>query len=344
MRGPRRSCIKRLVHLRRLLLLVASAVAAAAVAPPAGAQILLGAGLLVQTSGAVTALSLNGASGTGTASLTIFVPTGFGLRLDRPPGAKIGRAALSLSSAADPSGLGADAEGPVVVADPARYVGDPRAACAPGTHLAVWRLEPLDVPVFVDRASGPDSALGGHELRICFDLREGLAFRGLSLELERTVVAPSLPGLYAWRAFLTPRTPSGAADAGGTYETRSVVAWPAVLTLRARRAGPTRALLYGRLLLASRPRARATVRVVPFTSTEGEGSLTVTIGRSLSARTDRAGRFRLRVRVRRTTEFVALWFAFPRDTCSSPSPAPAGCVGESTSPALSGRVVVRRRR
>jgi hypothetical protein len=329
----------------RLLLLLAAAVAAAGLAAPAGGQVLISSGLLVGATAAETDISLSVGGGAGTAWATIVVPPGFEMRLDRPAGAKLGRADLSLDSAADPSGFGSQVSGDVVAVDPAAFANDAGiAACAPGRHLAAWRLEPLDLPVFVDRATGPEAALGGYQLRICFDLRRGLTLSGLSLELDRTIVPPSMPGLYTWRALVTPRTPSGAADAGGTYEARCVHAWPTVLTLRSRRIGPARRLLYGRLLLAGRPRAGATVRVIRYSSTSSEGSLTVTIGQSLSARTDRAGRFRARVRLRRTTAFYALWFAFPRESCSSPSAAPGGCVSESISPAVSRPLVVRRRR
>jgi hypothetical protein len=333
---------KRQVLPRRLLLLLAAAVAASAFAAPAGAQLTLGGVLLVQTSRAETNLSLGGA-GAGIASATILVPPGYDLKLDRPAGTQIGRAALALASAADPEGTGAEANGSVVVGDPRLAASDPRiSACAPGVHLAAWRLEPLDVPVLVDRATGPQAALGGYELRICPSLRAGLALRSLSLDLQGVVVAPALPGLYVWRALLTPRTPSGGADPGGTYEARSIVPWPSVLTLRARRTGRGRGLLYGRLLLAGRPRAGATVEIIAFTSSIAEGSVWFALGRSLEARTDRSGRFRRPVRVRRRTMFVAAWLAPPRETCSSPSSAPAGCVSETTSPALSERVVVLR--
>lgn len=326
----------------RLLLLLAVAVAAAALAAPAGAQFVLGGVLVVGTTPTITDVSLGSAAGAGTASATIFVPAGFGLSLDRPVGVEIGKADVSLASAADPDGDGAQTDGSVVVEDPARAAIDPRVtACAPGAHLAVWRLEPLDLPVVVDRTTGSEAALGDFRMRICPDLRPGLTFRSLDLQLTRTVVTPSRPGLYVWRALMTPRTPSGAADSGGTYELRSIVPWPAVLTLHARRTGRGRALLYGRLLLAGRPRSGATIQMIRFTSSSGGDSFTFTVGESLSARTDRAGRFRRPVRVRRRTSFVAIWFAPPRQACSSPSPAPGGCVAETTSPALSGRAVVR---
>ena len=277
---------------RRLPLLLVAAVAAAALAEPAGAQLLPGGVLLVSTTRAETDISLNGGAGAGTASASIFVPAGYDLR-PRPVGVQIGRADVSLDSAADPEGAGAHTDGSVVVEDPARAAVDPRvAACAPGAHLAVWRLEPLDLPVVVDRTTGSETAFGGFRLRICPDLRAGLTFRSLDLELDGPVVAPARPGVYVWRALLTPRTPSSAADPGGTYEARSIVPWPSVLTLRARRTGRGRALLYGRLVLAGRPRSRATIQMIPFTSSVGAGSFTFVLGRALTARTDRAGRFR----------------------------------------------------
>jgi len=228
--------------------------------------------------------------------------------------------------------------------DPNRYASNPKLqACASGTHAAVWRLEPLDIPVFVDAASGPDSALGGYVLRVCLDLPAGLSFRDLSLELERTVGVPTLPGIYVWHAFITPATSSGTVDEAATWEVRALVPWPAVLSLHARRGkSKGRYVLYGRLTLAGRPRGGATIRILRLVPpTEGSGTISIGLSTPKATETNRAGRFSIAVRVTRRTDFFALWFPFPRDGCSTPSTAPGGCQSESTSPALSRPAVVR---
>src|SRR2546423_2715710 len=339
---PARASTVRLVARRALPFLVVVALWAAA---PAHAQTF--STLVVVTSRSETAFAVSGAAGGGTARVQVSVPAGFTLSLARPVGAVLGRARFGLSSAADPQGQGSSTEGDVVVADPARYAGNPRyQACAPGPHAAVWRLEPLDVPVFVDQASGPDAALGGYELRVCFDLPSGLSFQTFELDLTRTIVPATTPGIYIWRAFITPTTTTGSVDEGGTWEVRGLVPWPIVLTLKARREkAKARYLLYGRLVLAGKPRGGATIRILRFTpDTAGSTSVTITLAAPKSAVTNRAGRFHTAVRVTRRTDFFAIWLPFPRESCSTPSTAPGGCLTETTSPAVSDQLVVRPKR
>ena len=103
-----------------------------------------------------------------------------------------------------------------------------------------------------------------------------------------------------------------------------------------------RYVLYGRLVLAGKPRGGATIRLLRATSaTEGSSSLTISFSTPKATETNRTGRFRLAVTVKRRTDFFAIWFPFPREGCSSPSTAPGGCQTESTSPAVSSRLVVR---
>jgi hypothetical protein len=299
--------------------------------------------LFIQSTPAETAIAVSGGSA-GTARVQISVPAGFGLNVSRPVGATVGRASFELASAASPGGEGSTTEGDIVVADPSRYAANARlAACASGTHAAVWRLEPLDVPIFVDAASGPDAALGGYELRACFDLPQGLSFQDFELDLQRTVVPPTLPGIYSWHALVTPVTAAGTVDENGTWEVRALVPWPSVLTLHARHAKTKgHYVLYGRLVLAGKARGGATIRILRTVSaTAGSSSFTISFSTPKATETSRTGRFRLPVTVKRRTDFYALWFPFPREGCSSPSTAPGGCQTESTSPALSERLVVR---
>jgi hypothetical protein len=311
--------------------------------PAAPAQAQSTSFLFVQSTPAETAIDVSGGSASA-ARVQISLPAGFGLNVSRPVGATVGRASLELASAASPGGEGSTTEGDIVVADPSRYAGNaPLAACASGTHATVWRLEPLDVPIFVDAASGPDAALGGYELRACFDLPQGLSFRELELDLLRTIVPPTLPGIYVWHALVTPATATGAVDENGAWEVRALVPWPVALTLHARHGKANgRYVLYGRLVLAGKPRGGATIRLLrAISGTEGSSSFTISFATPRAAETNRAGQFRLAVTVKRRTDFYALWFPFPREGCSSPSTAPGGCQTETTSPALSRRLVVR---
>jgi len=293
-----------------------------------------------------TSVSVGGGGAAGTAWIDISIPAGFTLDLGRPPGTILGRSTVDLDSAAAPEGDGSTAEGDVVVSDPARYAADARAQrCAPGKHAAVWRLEPLDLPIFVDPASGPDAALGGYDLRLCLDLAPGLLFGDVVLDLKRSLGVPTTPGFYLWRVFVTPLTPTGAGDERATWEAHGIVPWPLVLTLRAHPAvQKNRSVLSGRLLLAGKPRAHAAVHIVGLPA--GRVIPTTSSLRSLqrSVETDRSGRFRTTVRVRQRIAFFALWFPAPRRGCSSPGTAPGGCVTETTSPATSRPAIVRPHR
>jgi hypothetical protein len=192
--------------------------------------------LFVQPTRSETSVTMSGAGSAGAARIELSIPAGFTLDLTRLPGTLLGRTTVDIDSAAAPEGEGSTAEGDVVVSDPARYAADARIqACAPGKHAAVWRLEPLDLPIFVDPASGPDAALGGYDLRLCPELAPGLIFGDLELDLKRSVGVPATPGIYLWRAFVTPLTQTGVADERATCEAHGIVPWPAVLTLRAHR-------------------------------------------------------------------------------------------------------------
>jgi hypothetical protein len=302
--------------------------------------------LIVQSARSQTSIAVAGGGDAGTARIDISVPAGFTPDLGRPVGTVIGRSTLDLESTAAPNGEGAMAVGDVVVVDPARYAADPRLqACAPGKHAAVWRLEPLDLPIFVDPASGPDAALGGYDLRLCLALAPGLQFQDVELDLDRSLGVPVTPGLYLWRAFVTPLTPAGVADERATWEAHAIVPWPTELTLGARRtAQKNRFVVTGRLMLAGRPRAHATVRILGLpTALVLPGDSAPRLIRK-SVETDRAGRYRTTVRVTQRTELYALWLPVPRDHCSSPGSAPGGCVTETTSPATSRPVDVSPRR
>src|SRR5207248_1007919 len=96
----------------------------------------------------------------------------------------------------------------------------------------------------------------------------------IELDLLRTVVPPALPGIYVWHALVTPLTAAGTVDENGAWEVRALVPWPSVLTLHARHAkAKGRYVLYGRLVLAGKPRGGATIRLLRATSaTEGSSS------------------------------------------------------------------------
>jgi hypothetical protein len=310
---------------------------------PAHAQ---GSILLVQAASSQSSVALAGGGDAGTARIQISIPAGFTLDLGRPVGTVLGRSTVDFVSVSAPDGEGSTAEGDVVVVDQARYAADPRLqACAPGRHAAVWRLDPLDLPIFVDPASGPDAALGGYDLRLCLDLASGLRFQDIELDLQRSLGVPATPGIYLWRAFVSPLTPAGVADERATWEAHALVPWPTMLTLRTRRtAQKDRFVVAGRLLLAGQPRARAAIRVLGLPTELVLPGAPVPRPIRKSVETDRAGRYRTTLRVTERTQLFAVWLPLPRDGCSSPGTAPGGCTTETTSPATSRPAIVRPRR
>jgi hypothetical protein len=302
--------------------------------------------LLVQAASSQTSVALAGGGDAGTAGIQISIPAGFTLDLGRPVGTVLGRSTVDFVPVSAPDGEGSTAEGDVVVVDQAPYAADPRLqACAPGRHAAVWRLEPLNLPIFVDPASGPDAALGGYDLRLCLDLTSRLRFQDIELDLQRSLGVPATPGIYLWRAFVSPLTPAGVADERATWEAHALVPWPTMLTLRTRRtAKKDRFVVAGRLLLAGQPRARAAIRVLGLPTELVVPGAPVPRPIRKSVETDRAGRYRTTLRVTERTQLFALWLPLPRDSCSSPATAPGGCITETTSPATSRPAIVRPRR
>ena len=155
------------------------------------------------------------------ASMSIYVPTGYGLDLTLPKGTKVGGVvALPNFDASD-----------LVVDDPAAFTADP---CAPGTHAAVWTTsmtisgQPTTVPIFLDPTTGTDTARGAYRLTYC---QTSIAL----LVLETGLTAPTTPGAYTWRAFVQPPGVAPAApDPNAVYELRSVVEIPHSLAAKAR--------------------------------------------------------------------------------------------------------------
>ena len=122
-------------------------------------------------------------------SVSIYVPAGYAIDLTLARGTKIG------TVIGVPSFEGVD----LTVADPAAFTADP---CSPGAHAAVWTAvltiggTPKTVPVFVDPTTGDESAWGAYRITFC---QTAIAL----FELD-ALTAPVIPGLFTWRAFVSP--------------------------------------------------------------------------------------------------------------------------------------------
>lgn len=258
-----------------------------------------------------------------TAKVAVYVPAGYGTRIDRVPGTVIGSV---LDASVDVVGAVGRATGTVVAGDPAAYTAD---ACAPGTHLAVWLVhltgDGLDqtIPLYVDPVlDEPERALGAVRIVACPPAQPRLL--GLSLELERVFRNPTQRGTYLWRALLTPETGDAAlSSAGATVESRSPVGLPAEIVVEGRYEFLSRSgVVKGRATLAGRP-----VRDVALTLWSGKKRWG--LSRTGLVSTDSRGRFRVVRPLATTTFFRASATLAEEDVteagCASPV-APGGCV------------------
>jgi hypothetical protein len=169
-----------------------------------------------------------------TASVDVFAPAGYGANLDQPLGATIGTldAHVATATVADQRVAGS-----IKNAEPATAVAA-AAACTPDrtVHDAVWtvNLNSGGTPVgrlvlFVDRATGAQTADYSARIRSCFDDPATSGYRLLraTLTLNGLFANPAASGEYRWTTILRtlsqlPTTP---------VESQTIVSLPPKLTL-----------------------------------------------------------------------------------------------------------------
>jgi hypothetical protein len=295
------------------------------------------------------------AGAAATARIVLYAPRGYGTNVAQPAGTKIGDAA----AAVDVGGTTLPLQGQVVADTPAKYTSDPKAqACAPGAHAAVWVIQLLlqgqafSIPMFVDATSGAEASLGSFKLQTCFpspyvpEAQGGAPFGAKFVEADIDFTSaftnPSSASVYVWRSLLTPYTAGTATpDAAGTYELRSVAFIPVTFRVKARFDKKKRqAVLTGRLVLSG-VAAGGRVPVI------GGAGRDVSKWKLLGTATVKKGAVSFRKRLSKST-YLALLVPPEADTCfdGQPPAAPAGCIRETTAPAISNvvRVVVPKKR
>jgi hypothetical protein len=275
--------------------------------------------------------------------VTLYVPDRYGLNPADPPGTREGDDFIDAGS---DFGLG-----DLRAADPAYIDPGQAQACAPGSHDAVWTLQfdlsstSLTVPVYIDRTSGEEAALGAYKLQICLPLAHvasqaggwplGSRVKALGLSFTR-ITNPGSAGVYVWRAFVSNPDATGNPDASTTYELRSDMPLPAKLSLAGRfDRAHHRAIFSGRLTTPSLPAGGLRIslyrRVGVFWRNVG------------STRTSASGSYKFVRRQSKTTTYGTEVWAI--GTCNGTSTAPRGCATEThgaiDSPNV--RVVVRHR-
>ena len=289
--------------------------------------------------------------GPSMAKATIYIPSGYRLDLSRPPGSRIGETFVAVLF----NGGFTSGSGTVSTGDPAALPGDAAAqACSPGTHAAVWiatyqaARSSGAVRFYVDPTTGPEASLGAFRLVACFvspdATPEGPYFIQFELGLAgpggSVLTPPARAGTYIWRGFVTPYVDGTTTpDPGATYEARTHVLVPHVITERARyRSRSQQLVVTGRLFAAGHPRRRTLLDVV---AAPGGGVLRL-LGHT---RTRNDGRYSLVTRVREglRARVYDVWVLRREQPglCQGASPAPAGCVDDSISPPPSALAHVR---
>jgi hypothetical protein len=324
--------------MKKLVVLLALAAAALAYARPAAADYSLSIAPSVgnlQVHGTRIEIA-TGDSLRAPASVKVYVPNGYGLTLNDAPGTQVGEAVAFVGS---PSGSGlAFGDGEIDAIAP-NAVPAADQSCAPGTHAAAWqvqgqtdKLKNFSFTIFADPTSGADTAFGAFTLQWCTPQVGHVLDVALLLN---TVVKPGVSGMYLWRAVATPQglTPSAA------VELRAVVPTPDSLTVTSRRLSRARVLTVTGRLVVGTPKANARIDALPLEASNGSGAPSAelvgafgALGIVLPHTTTRAdGTFTLRIKLRKKENVVALIYAgAPPALCGGPSPAPSGCLDQTT--------------
>ena len=291
------------------------------------------------------------------AAINIFVPSGYGAKVDQAAGTTIGN--VDATAFSRDTGLTLPLSGTVTTDNPAAHATDP---CSPGTNAAVWNLnlsvagQTLVVPLYVNPTSGAATALGAYNLKICLPPPDvpigtpGRAFQGAQfLDAQFTVngifTTPTAAGVSRWETLFTPYNPGkGTPNLAGTFEVRSFVPLPIVLALQAKYNKTTKVYtLTGKLTEGGQPVAGASVAI-------DRGATAAGVKRAATATSGATGAFKSsgKLKPKKTTFFQASASAKERDYtatgCQSPLPAtiaPAGCVAATLSPWTAKSATVR---
>lgn len=285
------------------------------------------------------------------ARLTFYVPQGYGLSLSAAPGKRIGSAnAEVLTDRSYAYNFPDFAFGDLTVGNPALGLDATAQACSAGSHAAVWvaTLELDEGPsftirIYVDPTSGDEVVRGAFRLVACFPSPYVPALQGgaplgaqfASFELNLPVTKQPASGSYAWRLLVTPFLYGTATpDDASTFEVRTRVLVPHVLTLTASYQAKTKTLLVsGRLLGNGKPRQGVTFRLW----VEADDPFWGFLFNGWTVKTRADGTYSLRKRLPQAQEAqtltVSTFFSSPGSgRCGGPPIVPGGCVDESLSP------------
>jgi hypothetical protein len=279
-----------------------------------------------------------------TAKDTIYAPLGYGVNLSQAAGTKIGdvSARLILRSGGNAE---VDVDGQVIADNPALYQVN---QCAPGLHAAVWKLNitvagtPLTVPIYVDPVTaGPEATFASAKIQLCLagpiGTPAGAQLLFAFFDVNGVFTNPSNTTDRIWHSLFTPYTPGTPnPNPGGTTEGQAFVPGRVALTVKSKSLKRGRVVVSGKLLIDGRPYRGAVVELYVGNKKVG------------SARTNAAGNYTFRKKIRKKTRYVVQTLELADLALPCPGPAlpgvPQGCQTATISFFAFNRVTARRRR
>jgi hypothetical protein len=291
------------------------------------------------------------------ARLAVYVPQGYRLNSATRVGTEIGSVSLDVFTDSHSFGFPDFAFGTLTVGNPALGADATAQACSAGPHAAVWIAtieideRPLMLRIYVDSTTGDEASRGAFRLVTCLPspyvpLEQGGAPAGaqvVEVRLSLALTNPPAAGPYTWRVVVTPYVyGSTTADEPSTFEARTRVLLPHVLTLKAAYQAKTRTLVVtGRLLGLGQPEPGTTVTlfadwldtppdvfwdaVLGDAKTRANGTYMLRKPRKRILRADQRAKLMIRVYI----------FDPVAGPCTAPPIVPGGCVDELVSPPAS---------
>ena len=279
--------------------------------------------------------------------VTFYVPQGYSGALGQAAGTKLGTVAAHVQATAISQDAILPINGDVIAASntDATIAGASLQCTATTTHDAFWLLaleasgQKLQVPVFIDKATGAEAAFAQFKLQVCLPppatATFGAKLLDASLTLANIFTTPVSPGQYVWPAFFIPYASSaGPVNPAGMVQSRAVVRLPGQITLKGKITSKKKRTvsLTGSVTENRTAVAGARVQLLLGTATGGFTTTTKATGAytfSLKKKGKKATTtFRARVTVpERSITVVGCALSVP----GLPA-APAGCVNAIASP------------
>jgi hypothetical protein len=281
-----------------------------------------------------------------TAKDTIYAPLGYGVNLSQAAGTKIGdvSARLILRQGGNAE---VDVEGQVIADNPALYLNNP-CTRNPSPHGAVWKLNitvagtPLTVPIYVDQVTaGPEAAFASAKIQLCLagpiGTPAGAQLLFALFDVNGVFTNPSSTADRIWRATFTPYVPgTPTPNPGGTTEGQALAPGRVALSVKSKSLKRGRVIVSGKLLVDGRPYRGAEVELYVGTKKVG------------SAKTNAAGNYTFRKKIRKKTRYIVQTLVLADRPLPCPAPAlpfvPQGCKTATISFYAFNLVTARRRR